>query len=488
MSEEQVEYLWECGKCSNPYPERVIFCPVCAAAEGAENKEAAPADKTGKITEAMMGAIGWSLKNGQIKPAEVLTQAAKRGLVAASVQALRERAVSELDELAASYTTGNRLGATGSGFAAGLPGGLVGFVAIPADVTAVIYFSVRCMSGIGQSYSFETESESGQTLALLAFAHACRLESVVIGHRKLDNLKLARFLWQNPEPYSGLVKACLLKQLASYLALDFAKTSWATFLPIIGGVVNGTTNFLFVGEISKGGKLFYRSLLLGLFPLVAPAAITPQVEKEPLAVTIEVRNIELPLASGKLGAKFVCPSELEENARLIIILWEGEVGQRLAELLAENGFAALLPATPFTEVTRLKELLAYLSESQPRFGPAQLAAGKPGLLAFGDGAALALQVLAEWPDSLTVAVLNSPTGPSYPLNIDVPVLLQWGEADAQFDQEWPNRLRPLSSKGYISAIGYQGNSHSFTDAAASEYNPRIARQVWADSFQWLKSH
>lgn len=484
--DEQVYYLWECGKCGSQHAENVLFCVRCAEAEGADNAEAAPNDKVGKITEAMMGAINWSLQNGQLKAAEVFSQAMKRGYPVAKLEDFQKLSLAGLDRIAGSFAAMNRAGATGTGIAAGIPGGLAGFVAIPADVAAVIYFALRCVSGVSQTYSFEIGSETGQVIELLAFAYASRMETTIIGTRRLENFRLARFLLENPTPYSALAKACIIKQLANYLALDFAKTSWATFLPIVGGVVNGTTNFFFVGEVNNRSKLFYRSLLLQIKPEVANNRPTAKAKTPapPEIITIEVRELSLNLPGGELKASLICPAQTAELP-LALVLWEGEGGRELAERLAEEGFAALLPE-PALHTARLKELLQYLTENRLPDAPANLIAGKPAVLAFGNGATAVLGLLAIAPDSLSVAVLYNPVGESRKIVTNTPVLLQWCEDDPAVAKDWGEKLRSGDSNVPVTNASYSGAGHFFADSASPEYNPTLAHLAWADTLGWLK--
>jgi hypothetical protein len=450
--------------------------------EGADNAAALPSDKVGKITEAMMGAINWSLQHGQVKPGEVLAQAAKKGRTVATIEALRALPVKQLDRLAGAYTNFNRLGATGTGFTAGLPGGLAGFVAIPADIAAVIYFSMRCLSGISQTYSFETESEMGKTIQLLAFAHACRFETLIIGNKRLENFGLAHYLLGKPE-HSALARACLLKQFASYLAVDFAKTSWATFLPVVGGVVNGTTNFFFVGDISNRGKVFYHSLLLQ----IAPQPATPAQLAAPDVITIEVREIKLPLPSGALAVRLTSLDNADELP-LVLVLWENSTGEELAEQwLTNKGFATLTPLA-IPGPVQLKELVTYLAENQIEDAPENLKSGKPGLLGFGTSATQALALLSEMPQTLGAAVLFNPTGASQKVVTNVPVLLQWGENDPEMDKEWPSQLSPRDSNGLISTTGYAGTGHDFTNPASRDYNPTATKWAKQDTLDWFKRH
>lgn len=470
-SQEQVYYLWVCTKCGVANPEEVIFCPNCASLEGLPNEQAAPANKTDKISEVLAGAIDWSLKNAFIKEADVLAHAAKRGRSVASIDELQGLPVVELDGLAGNFIGANRLGATGSGFGAGLPGGLAAFATIPADITAVVYFAMRCLSGISQSYGFERDLPAAQTVQLLAFAHSCRLETLVIGARRLDNLKLAYFLMQKPE-YAKQVRACALKQLSAHLTVDFAKTSWATFLPIVGGVINGAEHFWFLGEVGNRSKFFYRSLLEATQP--AAFALPP--------LTLEMRQIVLPLSSGPLEGWLV-RSLQAEAAPLVLVLWEGDTGRDVGDKLAQAGFT-VLSLSPNPSPDQLQEALAYLEESAEVL---DLSLSKPpGLLAFGTATDAALTLAEVAPASLGAVVLYSPAGMSRAVRVKVPVLLHWGEKASEIDPTWPGYLSSGGSRGMIAISTYEGAGYDFTNPTSPDYNSQATSWAWADTFEWLK--
>jgi hypothetical protein len=476
--EEQVNYLWRCGKCGTTNQEAEIFCLSCARLEGLPNEQAAPGDKTGKITEVLGNAIEWSLQNSQLKPADILGRAAKRGRVVKSIAELRALPVTELDRLADNFVASNRAGATGAGLGAGLPGGLAAFATIPADIAALVYFALRCVSGIGQSYSFEASSETGQTVELLAFAFSCRMDSFIIGQRRLENLQLAHFLLQAPPVYSQLAKACLLKQLAIFLTVDFAKTSWASFLPVVGSVVNGMDHFWFIGEVSKRSKIFYR-VLLGYFappaPPPAPARAIPQV------VTIEVSQEQLPLPGQPLPVYFAGPPQAAtgQPAPPVLVLWEGRAGQELAEKLAEQNFKTLLPLDRL-DSSRLADLLDYLKESRPDW-----LSGPVGLVAFGHQATAALELLAESAAKPDVLVLYNPLGASREITVTLPLLLHWSEDTPEIDKGWVERLRSDGLNGLISISNYPGVGLEFADPFSTAYDRQASQWAWTDTLEWL---
>src|SRR5690349_9826530 len=140
-NQEQVFYLWECPNCRIANQADLIFCPNCAFNEGLAEPTPERPEKTNKIAEALGSAIEWSLKHGQLKPAEVLAQAAKRHRNINSLADLRHLSPADLARLADNFLNFNRLGATGAGLTAGLPGGLAAFATIPADISALVYFA-----------------------------------------------------------------------------------------------------------------------------------------------------------------------------------------------------------------------------------------------------------------------------------------------------------------------------------------------------------
>ncbi len=486
--QEEIHYVWQCGKCGTPNAEFLIFCPVCAAREGLPNDEAATADKTGKLAGMLSGAIEWSLEHGQVKTTEVLAQLVKKGGQAANLAELRNQPTVRLDQLADSYIGANRLGATGSGLTAGLPGGLAAFATIPADISALIYFTMRCVSGVSQSYSFESQGEPGEIITLLAFAQACRMETLIIGQRRQENFDLAAFLLQHPAPYSQAVKNCLLKQLSSYLTVDFAKTSWASFLPIVGGVVNGVDHFWFLGEVGKRARLFYRRLLLSVSPFVELPTATAAAEltAAPL-VTVEVPTLRLSLASGPLTADLFYPEQAGADFGLVVVLWNEKAGRELAYRLAESGFGVLYPASKVGPA-QLTDLWQYLADQRPAAFPAQLNPRRPGLLAAGEAASLALLALSVSAAKAGPVVLFNPAGPAFAAKIGVPLLVHLAEADPELDPTWPEMLQTTPTGGLLSFNPYPAVQSALPDPASPGYNRQAVHWAWTDSLDWFKRY
>lgn len=477
-NQEQVYYLWECPTCHIANQADLIFCPNCAFNEGLAEPTPDRPEKTNKIAEALGSAIEWSLKHGQLKTAEVLSQAAKRHRNINSLADLRHLSPTELSRLADNFLNFNRLGATGTGLTAGLPGGLAAFATIPADISALVYFSLRCISGISQSFSLETATETGQTLELLAFAYGCQFETLIIGQRRLENIQLSAFLLQKPE-HTRLVKACLLKQLSAYLTVDFAKTSWATFLPVVGGVVNGVDHFWFLGEIGKRGKQFYRTLL-PLLP-VLPYSSNPPLLAAAGPVTLEVREEKLTLAGESYDLYLVAPVS-EAKAAFVLVIGERLLAEKFAEKLALAGIGALaLDRAIGSE--GLKAVWSYLAGVTPDLVPANSTG--PGLLGLGEGAGLCLEALPSLMPRPGSAVLYNLAPLTESVRVEVPLLVQLGAATSGADTAWLSYLQPAGEQAIISITTFDGPAEAFSELPSSGNNPQAVDWAWRDTLEWF---
>lgn len=482
-SQEQVFYLWECPKCGIANQTDLIFCPNCAFNEGLAELPPNSPEKISKIAEALGGAIDWSLKHGQLKAADVLAQAAKRHRDLASLPDLRRLSPAALNRLADSYLNFNRLGATGSGLAAGLPGGLAAFATIPADISALVYFALRTLSGISQAYSLETASETGQTVELLAFAYGCKFETLIIGQRRLENIQLAIDLLQRPE-HTRLVKACLLKQLSAYLTVDFAKTSWASFLPVVGGVVNGVDNFWFLSEIGKRGKQFYRALLPILPVPPTPSAPRIILPATLMPVTLEVREETLEVAGQTVGCYVVSPvGESEDAGSWVVVIGERAMVEKFAEKFGLAGIGAVALET-LPEVENFKKIWAELPEFLAKL--AEVPPEAPNLLGLGAGANLALEALPDLSPRPGSAVLYDPTPLMKPVRVETPLLVQLGGQAAAGDTAWLNYLQPNGESGLVSINTFEGSYAELT-----RHNlpgpPRSGLEwSWKDALDWFR--
>jgi hypothetical protein len=127
---------------------------------------------------------------------------------------------------------------------------------IPADISALTYFSLRAISGISQSYSFESGTEEARLTALLLFAGASGVESVSIGGSQVVITNLATNVLT--KPYRDMITTRVVRQVAT----ELTGKSLARFIPILGGVVGGTTNYLFLKSVGSRSRNHFRMRLL----------------------------------------------------------------------------------------------------------------------------------------------------------------------------------------------------------------------------------
>lgn len=476
-SSTYTEELWVCPKCNSTNRETLIFCLNCATQEGSPDNQV-----TGKISETLAKAIEWSLQNALFKPPEIIEQAVKQGLAVKTIPELQKYPNLSLEKLANRFVGINQTAATGAGFGAGLPGGLAAFATIPADIAAVIYFAQRCISGIGQAYGFTIEAEKNKTLKLLSFAFACQLETVVIGGRRFELFDLARYFQATDYQHAPPVLACLLKQLAAFLTRDFAKTTWATFLPVVGGFINGVDNFWYVREVSKRAKIFYSGLLSQARPATTSSASAEPVEAIPPPALFELPGYSIELAEGALEVELIY-TERVEPVPLVVLMWSGSTGRYVAEQLAEKGYAALLPVSSLT-APGLAQLLVSLRDTRPDFFPPDVHYKQAGLLAAGDFARLALT--ADLTGAGVVALVN-PSGAALEATVVAPTLLHWSENDTTLDSNWLQTVQAVKPNGLISIATYPTDTLDFINPYFPSFNRQAAGWFWSDTFSWLEA-
>jgi hypothetical protein len=263
-NKEPKEAYWTCPNCKSKNPLDSPFCLKCAEEE---EKAETNQDKVRLQTEdnplvgALIQMLTLYLQTGQIPSKEVAAEARKIGIHVNAPQEIGLAPIKQLDQLATRFVDNNRLMATGSGAVMGLPGGLALLATIPADISALSYFSFRTISGIAQSYGSETRSEEGRAIALLLFAGATGLESVTVGGTQVFLSSLTRNVLTRPYQ-NFIVSKIVIPQLAEYLGVQAVGKGLFRVVPVLGGLVGGTANYLFISNVAERAKNHYRMRLL----------------------------------------------------------------------------------------------------------------------------------------------------------------------------------------------------------------------------------
>jgi hypothetical protein len=288
-NKENKETYWTCPKCRTQNPLGSPFCLKCAEEEErtGESQEKVHLDtENNPLTNTLVQALNFYLHVAQIPSREVAEEARKHGIVINAPQEIALVPVKELDRLADQFVSANRLRATGSGAIMGFPGGALMLATIPADISALAYYSFRTISGIAQSYGSETRTEEGRTIALLLFAGATGIESINVAGSQVILSNLTRNVLT--KPYRDLIMKRIVQEIAKDLGMEIARQGAARLVPVLGSVIGGTANYLFISNVADRTKTYYRMKLLeqrakydNTPRLPAPAPALPPARSRP---------------------------------------------------------------------------------------------------------------------------------------------------------------------------------------------------------------
>ncbi len=260
------EAYWTCPKCKTQNSLSSPFCVKCAAdteqpkaAEVKREKVTLETDNN-RLTAALVQMLNLYLQTGQMPSREVAAEAEKMGIHINAPQEIALVPVKQLDQLADRFADSHRIMATGSGAVLGLPGGLALLATIPTDVSALTWFSFRTISGIAQTYGSETRSEEGRTIALLIFAGALGMDKVTVAGSEVFLSSLTKNVLT--KPYRDLIIKQVVPQVAKWIGLGLAERGLGRAIPLFGGVVGATSNYLFMSNLSTRTKTYYRTRLL----------------------------------------------------------------------------------------------------------------------------------------------------------------------------------------------------------------------------------
>ena len=254
---------WTCPKCRSQNPLGTPFCLKCAQDEeqAANQPEKVRLDSDNNLLVAtLVQALNLYLQAGQIASREVAEEARQLGIVINAPQEIALVPVTELDRLADRFVSNNRIMALGSGALMGFPGGALMLATIPADVSALAYYSFRTISGIAQSYGSETRSEEGRAIAMLIFAGASGLETIQVAGSQIILSSLTKNVLT--KPYRDLIMKRVVQEVAKDIGLGVARRGLGRLVPVLGSVVGGTTNYLFITNVAARAKTYYRMKLL----------------------------------------------------------------------------------------------------------------------------------------------------------------------------------------------------------------------------------
>ncbi len=256
---EKGKSYWVCPVCRTENQLGTSVCQRCAQVEGIEvtaNGVSKEQEQENPLIAPLVKALDWYADSAQIKFEEVQREARLHGVYVKNLEEMQQIPVQQLDKVAYTFQTQNQLLVTSAGALSGLPGFPFVLATIPADISVLTYFSLRAISGISQSYGFETDSEQARRVALLLFAGASGAETLSIGGSELVVTNLATNVL--PKPIWDRVKAKAIQSAAETIA----SKSFGRAIPIVGGLVGGTTSFLFLRDVGNRARNHFRMRLL----------------------------------------------------------------------------------------------------------------------------------------------------------------------------------------------------------------------------------
>jgi len=144
----------------------------------------------------------------------------------------------------------------GTGFITNLPGGIVAFATLPADVTSSLFIQLRMVAAIGHIAGYDIRSDQTRTLAFLCLCGKGAHEICKKTGIKISELVMKKAI--NAIPSQILV--AINKAVGFRLLTKFGKTgifNFSKMIPLAGGLVGGAFNLVttkVVGNTAK--KLF----------------------------------------------------------------------------------------------------------------------------------------------------------------------------------------------------------------------------------------
>jgi uncharacterized protein (DUF697 family) len=144
--------------------------------------------------------------------------------------------------------------ATGEGAAAGA----LGIFAIPADIPALVFLSLRTVHKIGLCYGYELEGENEKqfTYAVLQAAGANSVEEKIAALAILRQAQMAllRVAWKNMSGLGVQGALIVVRNLAKQLGINITKRKALQAIPFIGAGVGAAVNGTYINDIGWAAR------------------------------------------------------------------------------------------------------------------------------------------------------------------------------------------------------------------------------------------
>jgi hypothetical protein len=226
-----------------------------------------PLDKAGDLL--FDNRIGERIEPGVVKVMTALNHAAlrtvrrpaifqefvRRGFDVDELDDIEELSIENINEaLAGTATKYQSLGAlTGAG------SGALGIAGMAADIPALVLLALRAVDEYATYFGFDTEKESERCYALMVLAVA---STVTDGGRQValrEITRIGRSMAQADDAnvIDKRLGANLVKRVAQALVVRLAKGRIGRVVPLLGAVIGGGYNTVFLAEVCKTAYMLY---------------------------------------------------------------------------------------------------------------------------------------------------------------------------------------------------------------------------------------
>ena len=144
--------------------------------------------------------------------------------------------------------------ATGEGAAAGA----LGLLAIPADIPALVFLSLRTVHKIGLCYGYELNGENERqfTYAVLQAASANSVEEKIAALAILREARIAllNIAWKNMSALGVQGALIAARNLAKQLGINISKRKALQTIPVIGAGIGAAVNGSYINDIGWASR------------------------------------------------------------------------------------------------------------------------------------------------------------------------------------------------------------------------------------------
>lgn len=265
----------------------------------------------------------------------------------------------------------------------------------------------------------------------------------------------------------------------------------------------------FLAKLSGLTALGFSMSMLGT-ALIPNYALAEQVSFNDESIKATYQTFSSPEGYGECQGYLVQPSELNEQAAVVLVVHENRglnpYIKDVARRLAKHGFIAFAPDALYPvggypgndddgramqkelDKTKLEEdfiAAARFAKALPN------SSAKLGAVGFCFGGYIVNMLAASMPDELDAGVAFYGTPPAEALRNKVkgPLMLQFAGLDTRVNNTWPDYEAALkANKANYRAFTYDDVNHGFHNDSTGRYARDEAEQAWTRTLDFFEKH